>query len=265
MPKDAQLSTELKYQLYEKSVQNPGFEVEFLRKTYKQLTGKKARSLREDFCGTGAISCSWVADDPKNTAIGIDLDPEPILQGKKTHWNKLDSEAKQRMTYLEKNVLEAKQHKADMVVAFNFSYMIFTERQLMLKYFKSVRKSLDKNGLFLLDILGGPESQTLCEEETEHDDFSYFWDCDEFDPINNLCRFYIHFKYKGTKYERAFTYEWRLWSIPELRDLLLEAGFSNVTVFWEGDDGDGGGDGEFEAAATAENSESWVAYIAAQK
>ena len=31
--------------------------------------------------------------------------------------------------------------------------------------------------------------------------------------------------------------------------------------FWEGDDGDGGGDGEFYKTESAENCESWVTYM----
>ena len=29
----------------------------------------------------------------------------------------------------------------------------------------------------------------------------------------------------------AFTYEWRLWSVPELRDAMLEAGFASTEVY----------------------------------
>ena len=31
----------------------------------------------------------------------------------------------------------------------------------------------------------------------------------------------------------AFVYDWRLWTIPELRDLFGEAGFRDVHVLWE--------------------------------
>ena len=56
----------------------------------------------------------------------------------------------------------------------------------------------------------------------------------------------IHFKFPdGSKIKRAFSYTWRLWTAPELRDMLLDAGFRNVTVYWEGEDDNGEGNGEF--------------------
>jgi hypothetical protein len=55
-----------------------------------------------------------------------------------------------------------------------------------------------------------------------------------------------------------------MWVMSELRDILVEAGFSNTVSYWEGDDeDDGGGDGEFFATEEAENCEAWVTYIGA--
>ena len=53
--------------------------------------------------------------------------------------------------------------------------------------------------------------------------------------------------------------------MSELRDLLKEAGFSKTIAYWEGDDDDGGGDGEFYATEEAENCDAWVTYIAGVK
>ena len=63
----------------------------------------------------------------------------------------------------------------------------------------------------------------------------------------------------------AFTYEWRLWTLPEIKELMLEAGFSKVTVWWEGTDEDGDGDGEFTADEVGEACEGWIAYLTAEK
>ena len=32
---------------------------------------------------------------------------------------------------------------------------------------------------------------------------------------------------------KAFTYDWRYWSLPELTELLKEAGFADAQVFWD--------------------------------
>ena len=61
----------------------------------------------------------------------------------------------------------------------------------------------------------GLDPRSLCVTVFEEDDFSYFWDQDTYDPINNFAMFYIHFKRKGEKkIEKAFTYDWRMWTIP---------------------------------------------------
>ena len=67
--------------------------------------------------------------------------------------------------------------------------------------------------------------------------------------------------------KRAFTYEWRYWTMPELKDLLREAGFSWVQSYFEQtDDEEGEGNGEYELDETgksAENCAGWIAYIIA--
>ncbi len=254
-----------KHYYYEKSVQNPSHEVEFLADEYKRIKKRKAKTLREDFGGTGFLSCTWVAKHKENEAVAIDLDSDPIEYGKLRHYSKLNSEQQKRMKYTKGNVLSTSNPKADIICAFNFSYFIFKKRKEILKYFKAVRKTCGKNTVFFLDLFGGPESQTLLEEETEHDNFSYFWDCQKFNPITNECLFAIHFKdEKGKKHKNCFTYDWRLWSMPELTDLLEEAGFSKVITYWEGDDDDDdGGNGEFYPSREEENCDSWVTYIAA--
>jgi hypothetical protein len=51
----------------------------------------------------------------------------------------------------------------------------------------------------------------------------------------------------------------------ELRELLEEAGFATVRVYWEGEDEDGEGDGEFTEEATGEADPAWIAYVVAEK
>jgi len=64
----------------------------------------------------------------------------------------------------------------------------------------------------------------------------------------------------GTRLERAFTYDWRLWTLTEIVDCLREAGFANVESYWEGtaDDGESG-DGNFRKKRRGENCLSWMA------
>lgn len=258
------LTLDQKYDFYERSVQNAEVEVTFMRDEYRRIFKKAPRLFREDFCGTGAISCKWVEEDAKARAYGIDLDLEPIEMGKKRHYAKLSKSQQARMEYRLENVLKTKAPKVDVVCAFNFSYFIFHTRKEMLAYFKSVRKSLTKDGMFFLDIFGGPESQKLVTDRKDLKNLTYYWECQKFNPITHRCLFAIHFRdAKGKKHSNVFTYDWRFWLLPEIRDLLAEAGFSSSKVYWEGTDKNGEGDGVFKESEEGENCDAWVAYIGA--
>jgi hypothetical protein len=255
-----------KYSLYRRAVQSPDSDVEFIRDVYKELRKKDAKVLREDFCGTFALSTEWVKLNPKNIAWGVDLDPEPLAYGLSHYYLKLKHEQQKRLHVIEGNVLVSDLPRADIVLAMNFSYFIFKQRDLMKKYFANVFKSLNKDGIFILDIFGGSQCYDANEESTNHKDFIYYWDQTSFDPVVNSALFHIHFKIKGKpKTERVFTYDWRMWSIPELRDILHEVGFKKAHIYWEGTTKKGEGNGKFTRTEKGESCQSWIAYIAAEK
>lgn len=256
-----------KHTYYERAVQNPSNEVEFFNEKFQELRKRKPYTLREDFCGTAAISCKWVDQSPEHFAWGVDLDPDPIAYGKKTHLAPLSDEAQKRMHYIEGNVLNSDTPQVDICFAFNFSYFIFKKRQELLTYFKAAHAALKDDGVFFIDLFGGPDSITEMTDVIKHDGFKYYWECQKFNPMNNHCRFAIHFKLKGEqKRKDCFVYEWRMWGMAELRDLLEEAGFSKTVAYWEEDDEDDeGGNGVFYATEEAEQCDAWVTYIAALK
>jgi hypothetical protein len=116
--------------------------------------------------------------------------------------------------------------------------------------------------------MGGPESMTEnLKDVRPHKGFKYVWDQHRIDPITHDAVFHIHFRFKDkSKLDRAFTYHWRFWTIPELRELLLEAGFSRVDVYWEGTDPDTGeGNDRYGKTDTAPMEASFVAYLIAVK
>ncbi len=257
-----------KYFYYQKSVQSPENDVIYLRDAYKELKGTNPTTLREDFCGTFLICCEWAKMHGDHQAIGVDLDPEPIQYGMENYLPELKDYQQDRINILQRNVLDSNLPQADIVAALNFSYSLFKTRDLLRQYFKNSYETLNKNGIFVCDIFGGSQCYEPNEEETEHTDhkFSYFWDQDSWDPVTNEGMFYIHFKRKGEKKrEKVFTYDWRMWSIPELREIMHEAGFSKTHVYWEGTTDDGEGDGEFKRVEHGEDCESWVAYVVGEK
>lgn len=255
-----------KFVLYKESVQDAEAEVDFLTRVYKKIRKKDAKVLREDFCGTAAVTCEWVMREKHHVGYGVDLDTATLKWGEEHHLAKM-GKAVERVNLINGNVLHKPDFKADMVAALNFSYFIFKDRATMLDYTRTVLESLEDDGVFVLDIFGGPDAQIESEEETEHDDFDYIWDQDSFNPVNGHIRCHIHFRLSdGTMMRKAFTYDWRLWSVPEMTDLLYEVGFKTVDIYWEGTDQKSGeGNGVFRKSTKGDDSSSWISYIVAAK
>ncbi len=256
-----------KYEIYSEAVQSPEADMEFVRDVYKELRGRPAHVLREDFCGAFLNSCTWVKMNRKNVAYGLDLDPEPLDYGKTKYLPKLSKNQQARVQVLEGNVLDSFDSKVDIVSASNFSYFIFKTREQLKNYFVKAREGLNKNGIFIVDCFGGSDAQLANEEKTKHRKFTYFWDQVSFDPVTYFATFHIHFLLKNETKRRTkvFTYDWRLWTIPELQDLMIDAGFSKTHVYWEGTTKKGKGDGKFKRVTHGEECQGWIAYVVGEK
>ena len=64
------------------------------------------------------------------------------------------------------------------------------------------------------------------------------------------------------KLRKAFTYDWRLWTLPEIQELLREAGFASTEVYVDGwDEETEEGDGIYRRRTVLENQAAWVAYV----
>ena len=255
-----------RHHLYQESVQDTEAEIDFVEETWRELRDRPAELLREDFCGTVNTACEWVRRDPRHYAIGIDWDPEVLEWGRLNNLEQLDDDQFSRITLLQENVLVAQTEPADMVLAMNFSYFLFLERADLLEYFCAVHDSLVDDGIFFLDAYGGYDAPKEIEEERECDGFTYIWDQASFNPIDSRMTCHIHFEFPDkSRLERAFSYDWRLWTLPEIRELLSEAGFADITVYWEGTDEESNeGDGVFKPAETGDADPGWICYIVAE-
>lgn len=256
------------YDLYQKSVQAPDVDVEFFSRVYKSCFGRAPQSLREDFCGTAAVCAEWVKLGPERVAYGVDLDPEPLAWGEMHNLSPLTEKQMARVTLVEGDVRTAETPPVDVVAAQNFSYCIFKTRDELREYFRCARRHLDEHGVLILDLFGGHESmEDDREETTEHDGFDYVWDQHKFDPITHFGTYKIHFRFPDrSRIQDAFVYDWRLWTIPEVREVLLEAGFERADVYWEGtDDETGEGSGVYERRERGECDPAWNAYIVGVK
>lgn len=229
-----------KYALYQAAVQDPVEDVRIYSSMYESLRGHAPRVVREDFCGTFLFSRAWVKSNPKNIALGLDLDPEPLAYGKKYHLVGLSTAEKRRLKIMKKNVMSVTTPKADLIVANNFSFFIFKERKALIRYFSFARRSLAKGGLFVLELAGGAEMIQKGREQRVvvpdvGEKYTYVWDQRTFNPINNNGIYAIHFQFESEPriFRDAFVYDWRLWSVAEVRECMLEAGFPKTKVFWE--------------------------------
>ena len=252
-----------KYVLYQKSVQDPRFEVDLASRFFKRRVGRKPLTLREDFCGTALLCATWVESHASRTATGVDLDPTVLSWGREHNVVPL-GDAAGRVTLIEGDVRDVRQERHDVVMALNYSYFCFKQRDALRGYFESVKAHLVDDGLFFLDLFGGWEAQQVLTEKRKLREFRYVWDQRKFNPVTADLLAYIHFKFDdGTKLKRAFTYDWRLWTIPELSELLAEAGFGHVEVLWEDEEEDRKGNDHFRPRFRVQNDPGWNAYLMA--
>ncbi|MFM7261728.1 MAG: class I SAM-dependent methyltransferase, partial [bacterium] len=190
-----------------------------------------------------------------------------IRWGERRHRSNLPESVASRISILEADVLEVETPGIDCVVAMNFSYFIFKKREVLVRYFRRVFESLADDGLFFCDAYGGSEAHNEVEEDRSLDGFTYVWDQNQYNPITGDVVNHIHFRFPdGSELKRAFTYRWRLWSLPEIQDAMREAGFTKTTVYWEGtDERSGTGNGVFRPSTSGEVCAGWIAYIVAEK
>ncbi len=278
-----------RYTLYERAVQCVEAEIDFIDETFTSLRGRNAVTLREDFCGTLNTSCEWVRRRKGNIALGVDLDPVPLAWGREHHLASLTPEQRSRVLVHEGDVLApvpvsglVAGSRFDTVLAMNFSYWCFKERAMLLRYLRAAREALVDDGVLFMDFYGGSDALKEIRERRPiprakpgeegfvsggyNGPFTYLWDQHHYNPITGdlICR--IHFRFPdGSSMRNAFTYHWRLWTLPELRDLLTEAGFTRSTIYWEGDDHKGGGNGVFTATQDGEACPSYICYLSAER
>jgi len=258
--------------LYTASVQSVETDLDFVEKVYRRRRKRDLELVREDFCATAALCCEWVSRGKSHRAVGVDLDRTTLAWARDQRLARL-GDAAERVTLLEGDVRDVSKIPVDAILAFNFSYWIFKERAELLGYFRAAHTSLAEHGMFVIDVFGGTEAMDSAHEERRVKGevdldgdkipaFTYVWEQELFNPVN--CHISFEFG-DGTHLERAFTYNWRFWSVAELRDLLAEAGFSTLDFYIDGFDENDEADGKYRRRASFDNHPSWVAYLVAYR
>ena len=266
--KDVTLANQAdRHDLYQQSVQCPEAEIDFVEEQFKLIRGRKAEVLREDFCGTAYTACEWIKRGKNNLAFGVDLDGEVLEWGRRNNVKALSKQQQSRISLMKANVLDAETPPVDAVLAMNFSYWILLTRNNVQNYFNRVHKVLADDGLFFLDCYGGYEAPKELKEKRKLDGFTYIWDQAKFDPVSSEMKCNIHFKFPDkSQLKKAFSYHWRLWTLPEIREMLEAAGFNKISIHWEqADEETGEGNGEFKVVKKGSADPGWVTYIVAEK
>jgi len=253
--------------LYQDSVQCAEAEIDFVDDTYRKLRRRRAMTLREDFCGTALVCCEWVRRRSGNIAFGVDLDGSVLEWGAEHNVEKLKPAARQRVSLIHDDVMKVKVRPVDVILAMNFSYWLFKERAQLRAYFERVRTGLAKDGIFFLDCYGGHDAFKVVRERTPYKRFTYTWHQAAYNPINGDYTCHISFSFPdGSRLPKAFSYHWRLWTLPEIREILAEAGFRRTTVYWQAwDEKRNEVSAEFFPTEEGEADAGWLAYIVAEK
>lgn len=257
-----------RHELYQRAVQAPASDAAFYARWFQKYTGRPLRVLREDFCGTAVLACHHVLRHADNRAIGVDLHWPTLAWGRIHNVRKLlSAEQQQRLLLLQKNVLDVRAPKADAILALNFSYSVFKTRAELAAYVRNCFRALRPGGILFLDAWGGPDVLRQVTDRTRHRGFVYEWEQRRYDPISHEITCAIHFAFPdGTRLRDAFVYDWRLWTLAELRELFVEAGFADVHVLWEGTDHQkGGGNGVFRRKEKGDMDDAWISIVVGRK
>jgi SAM-dependent methyltransferase len=260
-----------KHELYVNSVQSADHDAQLMRTMYSDGSPKKIKRkllLREDFCGTGALCYEWARLDSEHHAVGVDIDNSTLVWGTLHHGTnaKLSQQNKQ-VKLICGDVMKVRHGQPDIICALNFSYYFMHHRSDLLRYLSLCRQRLADGGILILDAFGGPEYLGPHRDKRRNSEkkFTFWWEVESFDAISHRIKTHIDFQVDGQKIrKRVFSYDWRLWTLPEILDLLREAGFKTIEFWAEGLDRRGHGNGRFRKIKSEKNCATWVTYITAR-
>lgn len=252
-----------RYSLYEQAVQDPDTELELLEGALER-SGRPALRLREDFSGTALLSASWVRSGPRRTAVAVDHDPEVHAWAREHRLPGLGRAAR-RLKLVQADVRDGPRGPFDAVLALNFSHRAFHERADLRAWMRSAFRSLAPRGVLMLDTYGGWLAQRGITERRKVDGgLTYVWEQEPIEPITQRMRASIHFERRGGRpLPGAFLYDWRLWTLPELKDLMEEVGFEDLEILWDVEPK--GEPPRYLVRRRAKNQPAWIAYLVGRR
>eukprot|EP00753_Platysulcus_tardus_P010823 PLAT3082.1.p3 GENE.PLAT3082.1~~PLAT3082.1.p3 ORF type:complete len:297 (+),score=109.09 PLAT3082.1:12-902(+) len=257
--------------LYERAVnRKPGPCISFVEKAYATADASTPlRRLREDFAGSSVYAAEFVRRDIRRSALAVDLDGGTLGWADK-HTRAKIGDAGSRLRLHCGNVLDDvplagpstgsddegddRPWKADVVLAVNYAFNFLHSRKLLLEYLRLTVARLAPGGCLVADEFGGTQAGAKLHAECSLGDGDvYHW----LQKPQQLLTGHMYTKMMFSKLadehdagdegsgggesalRLAFSYSWRLWTIAELREAILESGFVKVDVWWSATAEDG--------------------------
>ncbi len=265
-----------RFECYELCVQSPRHITAFLRAVH----GNRPLALREDFAGSAAVSRQWCLEARRSgeraQAIAVDLDAEAVVRA--THQVTTQGAGEEIRIVRADCVAATDRDAADVIFVGNFSIGYIHDRASLVQYLRASRERLGRGnggfggGVLACDTYGGASAFKLGGLERRHpgrrgEVIHYSWLHEKADPLTSMVENSISFRVEidgevVQEWPRAFAYRWRLWSIAELREAMVEAGFVSTEVYKDVNVAPG-----HEAAAVREESElgdDWIVVVAAR-
>lgn len=234
-----------RHDLYELCVQSPRTIVTFLEKVH----GQRPTVLREDFCGTAAVSRRWVSGGLKRgelwRSVAVDISGETLAKAR------LLAEAEGVSKDIEFSTVDCiraevkSTEDADVIYVGNFSIGEIHNLAQLSQYFARCHERLALGnlgfggGVLVFDLYGGPgafeptvlhRSHTARTGERVH----YTWRHEHADArtrmVENSISFAVYEAEGVRTFERAFTYRWRVWTPDELFEALRHANFHEIQL-----------------------------------
>jgi hypothetical protein len=263
-----------RFDCYELCVQSPRHVVAMLR----GIHAGEARVLREDFCGTAAVSRRWCSEGKSrrddSRAFGVDMDEATLAKAEKLA---AAEGVSGQLRLLRANALSTRDEAEgpDIIWVGNFSIGYIHERPALVRYLRACRERLARGnggfggGAFVCDLYGGAGAWRLGSLDRTHNGrgaevIHYHWEHEEADAISGMVTNSISFRVivngeLEAEFPRAFVYHWRLWGLAELREAMLEAGFVGMEVYKEVNLAPGA---RPRTASAADLGEDWIVMVA---
>ncbi len=263
---------------YELCVQSPPHVVSMLRAIHRG----SPTALREDFCGSATVSLCWLRESQAaggmSRATGVDLDATALARARQAA---TAEGVEGGLSLLQADAVSdpvGLDQAADIIWVGNFSIGYIHERADLVAYLRRCRERLmlgrteSGGGVFVCDIYGGAGAFRLGSLTRTHlgpgrEVVYYQWEHEAANPMTGMVRNAISFRVVVDRevvaqYPRAFVYDWRLWSLAELRTCMTDAGFVHIEFFKDLNAAPG------EPARAVENpaelGEDWIVMVAAR-